>query len=272
MFKIGEFSKLSRVPIKTLRYYHQIGLLEPDAVDDLTGYRFYTAVNLIRLNRILALKDLGFSLEQIAQILDDDLSSEQVRGMLRLKEVEIEREIATEQARLTRIQARLEQFNQEATMPNYDVVLKTVESIQVASVRDVIGKYDEIGQLLDQLFGALAQNRARPLGPPMAIYYDEGFKEADVDVETAVPVSNAQIEDGNGRVRIRQLPAIQVASVLHQGAYTSLSSAYQAIMQWISDNNYQIIGPDREIYLRGPGPNANPAEFVTEIQFPINNR
>jgi effector-binding domain-containing protein len=272
MFKIGEFSKLSRVPIKTLRYYHQIGLLEPDVIDEFTGYRFYTAVNLIRLNRILALKDLGFSLEQIAQILDDDLSSEQVRGMLRLKEAEIEREIAAEQARLTRIQTRLQQFKQEAAVPHYDVVLKNIEAIQVASVRDVMGHYGEIGQLLDELYGVLAQKGIRQLGPPLAIYHDEGFQETDVDVETAVPIANAQIEGGNGRVRLRQLPAAKVASVLHQGPYTSLSAAYQAIMQWINDNTYQIIGPDREIYLRGPGPNTNPAEYVTEIQFPIRER
>lgn len=271
MFKIGEFSKLSRVPIKTLRYYHQIGLLEPNQIDDFTGYRFYTAVQLIRLNRILALKDLGFALEQIAQILDDDLSSEQVRGMLRLKEAEIEREIAAEQARLTRIQSRLQQFNQESIMPQYDVVLKTVDAIQVATVRDVIGKYDEMGRLLDELYGVLGQNNVRPMGPPMAIYHDEGYQEADVDVETAVSVTRAQLKE-NGRVRIYHLPIIKAASVLHQGDYTSVSAAYQTIMQWISDNNFQIIGPNREIYLRGPSPNTNPAEYVTEIQFPVASR
>ena len=106
----------------------------------------------------------------------------------------------------------------------------------------------------------------------MAIYYDEGFKETDVDVETAVPIANAPPDAGNGRVRLRQLPAVTVASVLHQGPYTSLSAAYQAVMQWISDNNYQITGPDREIYLRGPGLNTKPAEYVTEIQFPISER
>ncbi len=268
MFKIGEFSKLSRIPIKTLRYYHQIGLLVPEQIDDFTGYRFYTAVQLIRLNRILALKDLGFALEQIAQILDDDLSTEQVRGMLRLKEAEITREIAAEQARLTRIQARLQQIKQESTMPKYEVVLKTVESFQVAAVRDVIGKYDEIGNLLGELFGTLARNQVRPMGSPLAIYHDEGFKEKDVDVETAVPVTNAQMKE-NGRVSIYFLPTAKVASVLHQGPYNTLSPAYQAILQWINDNNYQITGPDREIYLRGPGPNINPAEYVTEIQFPV---
>ncbi|KAA3665232.1 MAG: MerR family transcriptional regulator [Chloroflexi bacterium] len=271
MFKIGEFSKLSRIPIKTLRYYHQIGLLEPEQIDDFTGYRFYTAVQLIRLNRILALKDLGFKLEQIAQVLDDDLSAEQVRGMLRLREAEIEREIAAEQARLTRIQTRLQQFTQEAAMPTYDVVLKTVEPIHVASIRDVIGKYDQMGQLLGELFDVLAQNRVRPMGPPMAIYFDEGYQEVNVDIETAVPVANAQLQE-NGRVKLHHLPAFEVASVLYQGPYTHMSPAYQAIMEWISDNNYQIIGPNRDIYLRAPGLNVKPEEYVTEIQFPVAKR
>ena len=268
MFKIGEFSKLSRVPIKTLRYYHQIGLLEPEAIDQFTGYRFYTAVQLIRLNRILALKDLGFALEQIGNILNDDLSSEQVCGMLRLKEAEIEREIAAEQARLTRIQARLQQVTQESTMPKYDIVLKTVETFQVATVRDVIGQYDETGKLLDELYGTLAKNQVRPMGPPLAIYHDEGFKEKDVDVETAVSVTQSSLKE-NGRLSITFLPTVQVASVLHQGPYDTLSLAYQAILQWINNNNYQITGPDREIYLRGPGRNVKPTAYVTEIQFPV---
>ncbi|MCP5099401.1 MAG: MerR family transcriptional regulator [Chloroflexi bacterium] len=269
MFKIGEFSKLSRVPIKTLRYYHEIGLLTPEQIDKFTGYRFYTAVQLIRLNRILALKDLGFSLEQVGCLLDDDLSSEQIRGMLRMKEAEIEREIEAEQVRLNRIQARLQQVMQEeVTMPQFDVVLKTVPVIQVASVRDVVGAYDKMGQLLDELYSTLAQHNVRPMGPPMAIYHDDGYRVTDVDVETAVPVAKAQFGE-NGRVKIYHLPIVEVASVLYQGPYQNISPAYQAIMQWVSDNPYQIIGPNRDIYLRGPAPNTNPNEYVTEIQFPV---
>ena len=116
MFKIGEFSKLSQVTVKTLRYYDQIGLLQPAEVDRFTGYRQYSASQLPRLNRILALKDLGLSLDQIGQLLEDDLSPDQIRGILRLKQVEIQAQVAEEQARLARVERRLIQIEKEKTM------------------------------------------------------------------------------------------------------------------------------------------------------------
>ncbi len=124
MFKIGEFSKLSRVTVKTLRYYDEIGLLKPAEVDRFTSYRYYSVSQLPRLNRILALKDLGLSLDQIGQLLKDDLSPEQIRGMLRLKQAEIRQQVQEEQARLARVEQRLRYIEQEDKMPNYDVVIK----------------------------------------------------------------------------------------------------------------------------------------------------
>lgn len=113
MIKIGDFSKLSMVSIKTLRYYDEMGLLKPVNADQFTGYRYYSASQLPRLNRILALKDLGFSLEQIAQVLNEGVSLEQLRGMLRLKRAELQQHISNEQERLTRIEARLNEMTME---------------------------------------------------------------------------------------------------------------------------------------------------------------
>ncbi|HLB47902.1 MAG TPA: helix-turn-helix domain-containing protein [Anaerolineales bacterium] len=106
MIKIGDFSKLSQATVKALRLYDEMGLLKPARVDNFTGYRYYSADQLPRLNRILALKDLGFSLEQIAQLLKDDLPVEQLRGMLKMKRAEIEQRLEDEQERLTRVEAR----------------------------------------------------------------------------------------------------------------------------------------------------------------------
>ncbi len=110
--------------MKTLRYYHQIGLLEPSRADSFTGYRYYTAVQLARLNHILALKDLDFSLDQIRQMLDDDLSPGQIRGLLRLKRAEITRQIEADQARLARLDSRLTQIEKEAKIPRYKIPLR----------------------------------------------------------------------------------------------------------------------------------------------------
>src|SRR5215510_12388342 len=111
MFRIGEFSKLSRVSVRMLRYYDQLGLLQPSHTDPFTNYRYYSADQLLRLNRILALRDLGFSLDQIANMLDEELSQEQLKGMLRLKRAEIEQQIETEQLRMARLEARIHQMN-----------------------------------------------------------------------------------------------------------------------------------------------------------------
>jgi effector-binding domain-containing protein len=257
------------VPIKTLRYYDQIGLLKPSEVDRFTSYRYYTLDQIPRLNRILAFKDLGFSLEQIAELLDEDLSVEQIRGMLRLKRAEIERNLAEERARLTRVEARLRQIEQEKQpMPVYEVILKKVEPLRVASVRDVVETYQGVGALYGELFAAIGQRMVTPTGPAFAMYYDEGYRERDVDVEVAVPISgNADLPPQ--RVRVRTLPGVEVVSLLRRGPYDDFGPAYRALMGWGQTNGYTVSGPNREIYLRGPGEDIAPADFLTEIQLPV---
>ena len=268
MFKIGEFSKLSQIPIKTLRYYHELGLLAPAETDTFTGYRYYTASQLPRLNRILALKELGFSLEQVRQVLDERVTVEQLRGMLRLKQAEVEQVLAQEQSRLRRIESRLRQIEQENAMPPYEVVIKQVEPLWIAAARGIAPSYSSVGPLYEELFTYLAQQGIVPVGPPLGIYYDEEYKEKDVDVEAAVPVLRG-IDKGSGRVKFKELPAAAVASVMRRGPYDDFTPAYQALMQWIQDNGYHIIGPNREIYLQGPDATTDPDDYITEIQFPV---
>ena len=144
MIRIGDFSRLSRVSIKTLRYYDEMELFKPIEVDRFTGYRYYSVSQLPRLNRILALRDLGLSLEQIAQVLDEGVSPEQLRGMLRMKRVELQQHIADEQERLARVEARLNIIELEDTMPDYDVVIKQIEPQLVAGVRDTLASYPRL--------------------------------------------------------------------------------------------------------------------------------
>jgi len=124
MIRIGDFSKLSRVSIKTLRYYDEMGLLKPIQVDRFTGYRYYEFDQLPQLYRILALKDLGFSLEEIGHFLDSDLSVEQMRGMLKLRQAEIRQQMEAEAERLERVERWLREIEQEDSMSKYDVVIK----------------------------------------------------------------------------------------------------------------------------------------------------
>src|SRR5215471_13746360 len=151
MLTIGDFSKLSRVPITALRYYDEMGLLKPSAVDPQTKYRSYSVNQLPRLNRILALKDLGFTLEQIAQVLDEGVSREELQGMFRLKQAEIQQRMEQDQERLLRIQTRMRQLAMEETVPEYDVVVKQVEPHLVASVRERVSTYQHAGVLWHKL-------------------------------------------------------------------------------------------------------------------------
>src|SRR6266849_4161801 len=186
VFKIGDFSRLSLVSVKALRYYDELGLLKPARIDEFTGYRYYSASQLTRLNRILALKDMGLSLEQIAQLLDRDLTPDQIRGMLRLKQVELRQQLVEGQARLTRIDAWRQAFEQEVTMPAYDVILKKVEPLRAAQVRGVTPSMEQIGPTLDRLFdqvlGYISQYGATSVGPGITLYYDTEYRERDISL------------------------------------------------------------------------------------------
>ena len=271
MFKIGDFSRLSLVSVKALRYYNELGLLKPARVDEFTGYRYYSASQLTRLNRILVLKDLGLSLQQIALLLDQELTPDQIRGMLRLKQVELHQQLEEGQARLARIEAWLQAFEQEAIMPAYDVVLKKVAPLQVAQVRGVAPSMEQIGPTLDRLFdqvlGYLSQHGAAPVGPGITLYYDTEYCERDISVGACLSFEGS-LNDGE-EVKVVELPAVEtMASVIHHGSFSSMNQAYNAILKWIETNGYHISGPNRELnleYERG----GDQSKFVTEVQFPV---
>jgi DNA-binding transcriptional MerR regulator len=269
MIRIGDFSKLSRISVKTLRYYDEMGLLKPVQVDPFTGYRLYEYSQLSTLNRILALKDLGFSLEEIGRLLDDGLSVEQMRGMLKLRETEARHRVQEEAERLARIEARLRQIEQENVMSKYDVVIKNVGVVKIASVRDVVPTPPEQGGLWGELEGYLELNHVRPKDACFTLYHDDEFKERDCDLEVCEPI-DGDLGDA-GRVKVRTLPAVaSMACTIHNGGFVTIGEGYNAIGKWITDNGYRITGPCREVYLN-PSKNGSQTDpdTVTEIQFPV---
>ncbi len=268
MLKIGDFSKLSYVSIKALRLYDQKGLLKPAKIDNANGYRYYAASQLSRLNRILALKDLGFSLEQIKTLLAEQVSLENLQGMLRLKQDELHRQLKQEQARLVRVEARLQQIQQEGTMPTYDVVLKPIAPLRVASIRETLPTYPEVGRLYGELGEYLAQ-QGKAERPCMTIWHDEGYQESDVDSEATFILQGDETVKESNRVQIQTLPAYdQAACIIYQGSYRQMPAAYQFLIQWIEANQMEIIGPNREFYIEG-GEEQDNESYVTEIQFPV---
>lgn len=262
MLKIGEFSRLCSVPVSALRYYADLGLLPPAQVDRLTGYRYYTAEQLPRLHRILALRGLGLSLEQIGAVLREDLSAEAIRGMLRLRRAELHQRIEEEQARLAHVEARLRQIEQEGAMSSYDVVVKELEPQLVAGIRAVIPSYGSIGPLFDELFAYLGRHGAGGLA--VGIDHNEGYMERDPDMEAAAYLQ-APVPEG-GRVKVYTLPAATVASTIHKGPWEGLTDAYSALMAWIAPSGYEAAGPSRELYLHMA---ETPDGHVTEVQIPV---
>jgi predicted transcriptional regulator YdeE/DNA-binding transcriptional MerR regulator len=274
MFKIGDFSKLSRVSVKTLRYYDEIGLLKPVGVDRFTRYRYYSVEQLPALYRILGLKELGFSLEQINRLLEGDLSPAQMRRMLVLKQSEIESQMEQERSQLQRIQALLEELEQEGKMPDYEIILKHVDPQWVASVSGTIPSYDQSEPIFDRLFddvyGYVYRLGVRNAGCGIALYHETGDDSEGIRVEALAPLTSRIL--ASGAVKVYELPGVEtVASVIHHGSFATIGKAYQAILAWIRANGYQIAGPTRELYLsyqRG----GDQSQYVTEIQFPVSKR
>ena len=280
MFKIGEFSRLSRVSVRMLRHYDQLGLLTPSQTDPFTNYRYYAADQLPRLNRILALRDLGFSLEQIAGMLDDDLSTDQLLGMLKLKRAEIDQQVQLEKARLARLQARIRQMHESRKQGAYDVILREVEPELVVTYREVAADDHRIQQMFDLLETYVAGfDQARADRPPFTIYYDDEDREREIDAELAVPLRHP-IPEGES-MRVRQTPRLAlVACVVHLGRYATIDQAYNVLLRWIETNDYQMVGPIREVYIRYGADSLDFAlpqtylerdsnQFVTELQLAV---
>jgi DNA-binding transcriptional MerR regulator len=269
VLKIGEFARVAQVSLATLRHYEKSGLLKPMVLDPDTGYRYYSLDQLPRLNRILALKDLGFSLERIAQLLEEELPLEQLRGMLTLKQAQTQQMIDAEQARLTRIAARLRQIEQEGKMPAYEVLLKQVDALLVASCREIVPLDERLGQVYGKIAAYLEQQRVQPGQPALLLLHSRSEQHDDglsIDAEAAIPLPTAL--PGNEQIAIRTLPGGWIASTIHTGDDLFLGQAYVALYRWMKDNGYQPTGSPRQLRLRH-GEHMEPNQYVTEVQFPI---
>lgn len=266
MLTIGDFSKISHVTITTLRYYDELGLLLPIAIDPDSNYRYYSVSQLPRINRILALQDLGLSLKEIGNMLSDALTIEQLQDILKIKQAELQQHIEQETDRLKRVVSRFKYIEQENAMPNYDIVLKQVDPQLVASIRAIIPAYPDIGQLLGQLTLYAAQHHQ--YGLATAIWHDNEYKTANIDCEAVIMLK--QPIPAMEQITVYDLPAATVASAVHHGAYNRLHEAYTALTTWIEQNGYRIIGSSREIYLECAEPVRQDDEtYITEIQFPV---
>jgi len=276
VFKIGDFSRLTRVSMKTLRHYDDIGLFKPAQVDRFTGYRYYTFDQLPRLNRILVLKGLGFSLDDIQQMIDGDLDSGELRGMLRLRRAQLQRQADDALEKLQQIEIRLKQIEQEGNMPPIDVLLKQVEPLTVAGAREVVPSPAQMRDRCIALDKAacelIAEAGLKTDRISFALYYSG--EETGIDVEMAYVVnveSPDKLPAPSRNSRVHVLPAATVAYAVYTGSYDDFGAVGQihgALHKWIAENGYQTASPSREYYLRPPS-GANDPQGVMEIQYPV---
>jgi DNA-binding transcriptional MerR regulator/predicted transcriptional regulator YdeE len=269
MLNIGEFARLGQVSPRMLRHYDETGLLRPSAVDPQTGYRLYDVAALGRLHRLLALRDLGFTLEQIRPLLEDDVPLEQLRGMLRLGRAQIEQNVEAEQARLRRVEAHLSAL-EGSTMQLHDVVIKQAEPIRLAEAVGTAPGYgsENLGpvfaRLLPEVLGHLTLVGARP---GISVGHYEAPKDDGSIVLRAGFVVGDQDVPSTEVVRVVDLPAVQVASVVHRGAMEDIEPAFEALVRWIADSGFQSAGGSRELYHEFD--HEDPAGHVTELQIPV---
>lgn len=270
MFSIGDFARLGLVSVRMLRHYDGIGLLPPAHVDDATGYRRYAADQLPRLNRIVALRKLGFTLNQVAEMLDDTVSAEQLHGMLRLRRAELAAQVAADSARLAQVEFRLRSIEREGTMPTIDVVLKPAPPARVAELSALAASYepDDIGPVIQPLYDRVAAELGRSgltvAGPGIAYYEDV---PDGVVVHAGVEVSGEIT--GDVELRIVDLPGLELAATaVHRGPMSECGVTFNQMAGWLAENGYAGGAYAREVYLHCP-PDVGQRGWITEFQIPV---
>jgi DNA-binding transcriptional MerR regulator len=273
MFLIGEFSRLARVSRRMLYYYEEVGLLAPAHTDKETGYRYYSAAQLPRLNQILALKELGLTLEQIKQMLDDNISADALRGMLALRRAQIEQNLQDEMMRMRYIESRIRQVEAEGVMRDYDVVLKPVDAIRVLTARETLADMSGFAPVMFEMLHRLPdQLGAAALGTMIAIVHSDEHVVENIDAEMGF-VLNTDMPQAvtlpSGRTLTpRAMPAVATMATAVRTGPTPLSSGcYHAIGNWIENNGYRMAGVGREVFLQLQ-PN-DLESMVVEVQFPV---
>lgn len=300
MFRIGEFSKLAQVSIRMLRYYDELGLLKPAHVDRFTNYRLYSPDQLEPIQKITLLRDLGFTVTEIKETLNNwDATS--IRARLIARREAMLCNIALEQQKINRLQFALDELTGGEEKVTYDIKIKPVPDFLVLSLRGVVDNYYCEGGLWERLSDFIAKSGYQLPSNPLyfSICHDEDFKETDVDLEVCIPVNKTAMgyflspprEKNAGKcitsellscpfaVKIESTDDIichvvegsnHMASLMVSGPYHRLAMAYKNFAYWLeSDDNYELAKISRQVYHIGPWNDPDPEKYLTEIQMPL---
>ena len=267
MFRIGEFSKLTQVSVRMLRYYDEAGLLKPAEVDRWTGHRLYSVEQIPRLDRIRYLRDSGFLISEIALALEMD--DHALLVSLNKKCLEIEQAIQKEQERLLKIAVAKEEIQGSKSELHYHISIKSIPACQVLSLRRTVPDYYSEGGLWKEISAFAGKEGIEISGDTFTIYHDTEYREQDVDMELCAPVKKAGENREPFCFRMTEaVPAM--ASTMVYGEFSNIKKAYLAFAKWLQKNsNYQMSAPVRQIVHRGPWNENAPAKYLTELQIPV---
>lgn len=273
MFKIGEFSKLTKVSVRMLRYYDEVGLLKPALADPLTGYRLYATEQIPQLQRIVLLRDMAFNVVEIAEALKQWQSST-VLELLAAKKEALQQNILRERRQIQKIETALQDFQNQSIDVHYNIVLKAIPSFWVVSLREWIPDYFSEGLLWERLY-AFIQSESVALVPGdhnVAMYHNEAHLDEGVEVEVGVGVKRPGVSR-KGFV-YRQTEAVEtMACIMVYGPYRNIGPAYQAFAYWLeAHQQYEMAGPSRQICHIGVYNEEDAEKYLTEIQVPVKIR
>lgn len=262
LYRIGLFAQMNRITVKALRFYEEQGLLLPAKIDEESGYRYYTMSQMETLHRILALKEAGFTIEDMKHLN----ASGDERGFLLRKKKALLEKIAELTLQLSKIDGYLMAGGNSLSAP---VMVKTIPETVCAVMRRRIDSYDALFEIMPEMGGYMEEAGCTCALPEYCFtqYLEPGFQEAQILVEVCEAVTEKKAD--RGCLRFRTIPETRAACIYHKGSYRDFPKTYEVILRYIEENGYEICGNIRESYIDGVWNKDSEEEWLSEIQIPV---
>ena len=266
MFKIGEFSKMSKVTIKALRYYEKEGLIKPSYIDNNNGYRYYDSKQLVDISRIICLKQIGLSIEEIKSIINNNSSLDDI---LKLKIKSLESSISEYNYQLSKIKYLLEEKDMKE-----EIFEKEIPAYYVYYKEGIIEDYSYASSFIQE-----SGSECLKLNPNIKCvtpdycfvnYLDGEYKDKNIKIRYSQAVIKEDYSfNESGSIKFMDIPKTKCICIYHNGSYNELGKSYGKIMKYIEDNKLEIIDCPRECYIDGIWNKEKEEDWLTEIQVPI---
>ncbi|MDD5935780.1 MAG: MerR family transcriptional regulator [Clostridiales bacterium] len=271
MLKISDFSKLTHVSVRMLRYYDNQGLLKPEVIDTTNGYRLYSAKQVPELQKIVLLRDLSFSVTEINELLQN-WNEDYITKHFEEKIIELQAIIATTNTQIERLKSGIKHINTNQFERCYNVTLRTIPEYPVISLRRKVNDYFDEGQLWEELYSYVQKNHIEidhTAKNNIAIYHDTEYLDTGIDIEVCIIVKKIG-KDQNG-FTYRMVEGVEhMACMMVYGPYENIAGAYSSFLEWLEKNEpYNMGSPSRQISIIGGMDTDNPQEYLTEIQIPL---